>query len=96
MWAVPIIGSPCIVANAPLLSLTAGGRDLVVQKDGYLAAATLGAVLDGSLFECVERVVTTTADIVTRVDACTTLTNDDRSSVDDLTIEHLGSQTLCL
>jgi hypothetical protein len=69
---------------------------LALNEDGYLAAATFGAVLDGSLFECVERIVTTTADIVTRVDACASLTDDDRSSVHDLAIEDLWSQTLRL
>ncbi len=51
--------------------------------------------LYGTVYECVEGIILTNSNVVTRIVLCTTLTNDDVASQTLLTAENLDAQSLC-
>jgi len=65
-----------------------------LDEHRHLPTSPAGAVLDRSGLEGVERVVAPPAHIVPWMNAGSALAHDDGPGVDDLTVEHLGSEPL--
>jgi hypothetical protein len=71
------------------------GFGLLAYDDADLTATLADAVLDNAVDLGEEGVIAATADVETRVDPGTALTNENRSRSHRLAIEGLGAEPLC-
>jgi hypothetical protein len=73
------------------LSRLVGRRRSGLTPDRNVTSVVAHAVLDGSWSGGEQSVVPTPGDVLTRMDASASLSHQDRTGVDELTVEHLGS-----
>lgn len=56
----------------------------------------IGVVFDDTRSHRKQRVIATAADILTGMNTSSTLTDDDRAGVDNVAVEYLRAEALCL